>query len=100
MADDTSNVAKLAALQNSDDKLIEELAGLSALDYAKRRKEAAEQLGVGVTALDKVVAKKHRELGSDADEEKGQGRAVKVTDVVPWIEPVDGSTLAGAWWRL
>lgn len=96
MADDTSNVAKLAALQNSDDKLIEELAGLSALDYAKRRKEAAEQLGVGVTALDKVVAKKHRELGSVADEEKGQGRAVKVTDVVPWSEPVDGSTLAGA----
>jgi hypothetical protein len=36
LANDTSNVFKLAALQDSDTELIEELAGLSALDYARR----------------------------------------------------------------
>ena len=37
MTNDTSNVFRLAALQDSDTELIEELAGLSALDYARRR---------------------------------------------------------------
>jgi hypothetical protein len=96
MADDTSNVAKLAALQDTDGELIQELAGLSTLDYDRRRKEAAEQLGVGVAALDKAVAKQRKRSGTDTDEEKGQGRAVKVIDVAPWNEPVDGNTLAGA----
>ena len=40
----------------SDDELIAELAALPRLDFAKRRKEAAEQIGVGVTELDKIVA--------------------------------------------
>ena len=55
MTSDTSNVFKLAALQDSDTELIEELAGLSTLDYDRRRKEAAKELNVGVAALDKVV---------------------------------------------
>ena len=46
MANDSSNIAKLAALQDSDSELIAELAGLSPLDYDRRRKEAAEELSV------------------------------------------------------
>jgi len=44
MTNDTSNVFRLAALQDSDTELIEELAGLSALDYARRRKEMQKNL--------------------------------------------------------
>jgi hypothetical protein len=38
-----------------DDALIDELAGLSEVAYAKRRKQAADQLGIGVTKLDRAV---------------------------------------------
>jgi putative DNA primase/helicase len=68
MTNDTSNVFKLAALQDSDAELIEELAGLSALDYDRRRKEAAKELNVGVAALDKAVAKERKRLGLDEDQ--------------------------------
>ena len=68
MTNDTSNVFKLAALQDSDTELIEELAGLSTLDYDRRRKEAAKELSVGVAALDKVVAKERKRLGLDEEQ--------------------------------
>jgi putative DNA primase/helicase len=68
MTNDTSNVFKLAALQDSDAELIEELAGLSTLDYDRRRKEAAKELSVGVAALDKVVAKERKRLGFDEEQ--------------------------------
>ena len=68
MTNDTSNVFKLAALQDSDAELIEELAGLSTLDYDRRRKEAAKELNVGVAALDKVVAKERKRLGLDEEQ--------------------------------
>ena len=70
MANDTSNVLKLAALQDSDAELIEELASLSTLDYDRRRKEAAKELGVGVAALDKVVAKERKRLGLDVQSQR------------------------------
>ena len=66
MADD--NIAKLAALQDSDSELIAELAGLSPLDYDRRRKEAAEELSVRVGALDDEVAKQRKKLGLDEDQ--------------------------------
>src|SRR6516225_3617768 len=68
MTSDTSNVFKLAALQDSDAELIEELAGLSTLDYDRRRKEAAKELSVGVAALDKVVTKERKRLGLDEEQ--------------------------------
>jgi hypothetical protein len=39
----------------ADEALIAELATLSGLDYAKRRKSAAKQLGITVSELDKFV---------------------------------------------
>ncbi len=39
----------------SDDGKIIDLAGLTPLEYEKRRREAAKKLGVRTTALDKTV---------------------------------------------
>jgi hypothetical protein len=52
-------------------------------------------LKVRAFVLDREVAKKRRALGLDSDkDDDGQGRAVKITDVVPWPEPVDGDRIA------
>ena len=45
---------------SSDDKLIEELAGLEPLAYEKRRGGAAKELGVRATELDKFVRAKRK----------------------------------------
>jgi Protein of unknown function (DUF3631) len=80
---------------------IERLAALDPINYDVARVEAAKRLGVRATVLDRVVGKKRRELGLDTDkDDDGQGRAVKIADILPWHEPVDGdqivTTLAAA----
>jgi hypothetical protein len=50
----------------SDERAIAELAGLSRLQYAKRRKDAAEAIGIGVGELDRIVA---AERGDASDKE-------------------------------
>ena len=47
--------AETATTTAADEELIAKLAALSRLDYAKRRKGAAEQIGIPVTELDKIV---------------------------------------------
>ena len=42
--------------ETTDENLIAELAALSKLQYAKRRKKAAKRLGIGAGELDKLVA--------------------------------------------
>jgi len=88
MTNDTSNVFKLAALQDSDAELIEELAGLSTLDYDRRRKEAAKELSVGVAALDKVVAKERKRLGFDEEQSSPPFPSVE-----PAMHPVQAAGL-------
>jgi len=64
---------------------IERLAALDLLVYEATRAEEAKRLGLRAHVLDRVVAKKRRELGleSDNDDDNGQGRAVKIVDVLP-----------------
>jgi putative DNA primase/helicase len=50
---------------DSDEKKIIALAELSELAYQRRRDEAAAELGIRVTVLDKVVAKKRMEMETD-----------------------------------
>ena len=74
----------------SDDDLIAELAALGRLDYAKRRKGAAKQLGIGLTDLDKIVA-----------EARGEGEEPTPAlyehwNVDRWNESVDGGALLEA----
>jgi uncharacterized protein DUF3631 len=74
---------------------IEQLAALDPINYDVARTEAAKRLGVRATVLDREVTKKRRELGLDTDKEDvGQGRAVKIEDLLPWHEPIDGDRIA------
>jgi putative DNA primase/helicase len=70
-----------------DEVLIRELAALSRLDYAKRRAETAEQIGIGVTELDKIVAEARGE-SSPATPERWA--------VEPWPEAVATADLLQA----
>jgi 5S rRNA maturation endonuclease (ribonuclease M5) len=78
--------------ESSDKEFIDELAELTPLEYAKRRKGAAEQIGISVGELDKIVSKARREV--DDDGEDGRGRPVKISDPLPWTEPVTGNEIA------
>ena len=86
---DTSN--------NDIDKIteVERLAGLDVLDYEATRVDAAQRLGVRASVLDREITRVRRKLGLDvSDDDNGQGRAVKFTDVWAWPEVVDGDFLA------
>ena len=48
---------------------IDRLARLETLEYQRCRKDAAKQLGIGVTGLDKAVRERQRTLGKKADGE-------------------------------
>jgi putative DNA primase/helicase len=63
----------------TDDELIAELATLARLAYAKRRKDAAERIGITRAELDKIVA----EARSDPPSEEPAHWQVE-----PWPEPV------------
>jgi putative DNA primase/helicase len=60
-----------------DEALISELAALSKLDYGKRRKSAAEEIGIAVSILDSIVA-----------EARGEPKPDEEWAVEPWPEPV------------
>jgi putative DNA primase/helicase len=80
---------------------LERLAALDPIGYEAVRIEAAKQLGFRASILDREVATTRRVLGLEINSgEDGQGRPVKIVDVLPWHEPVDGdfiaSTLAAA----
>ena len=68
-----------------DEMLIAELAALPRLAYAKRRKDAAKTLGIGLSELDKVVAEAR---GSTRDEQQPEHWHVQ-----RWSEPVSTGDL-------
>ena len=70
------------------DAEIKRLAQLSPVQYERERKEAAERLNIRAPILDRLVKAER------PDDDKGQGRAVTIDDVPPWVEPVDGNHLA------
>jgi len=66
------------------EELIAELAALPKLQYARRRKEAAKQIGITVGDLDKIVAEARGEIPAVTPER---------WFVVPWDTPVDTAEL-------
>jgi putative DNA primase/helicase len=66
---------------------IAELAKLSPIEFDRRRKAAAEQLGVRLTALEDEVKLARKGINA------GQGRKVEAQEVEPWDKPVDGAEL-------
>ena len=74
---------------------IESLAALDPINYEVARAKAAKRLDMRTHILDGAVAKKRRELGLETGKvDDGQGRAVKIADVLPWDEPVTGDQIA------
>lgn len=73
-----------------DDSLIVELAALTQLEYAKRRRDAAKRLGVDAPLLDQLVKTARRTLETGAAD---SSPLYDWWDVAPWDEPVDGSAL-------
>ncbi len=76
-------------LEETEKTLLNELAGLSPVEYDRRREAAADKLGVRVTALDREVDLRRPRH----DDAKGQGRALQLLEPEPWPEPVDGAEL-------
>jgi hypothetical protein len=69
-----------------DEEAITELAALAPLDYAKRRKGAAEAIGIGVGELDAIVAKARGEAS-------GASRLPSRWEIERWDEAVDAAAL-------
>src|SRR5262245_613338 len=86
------NTDKASGRRASDERLIAELAGLSKLQYAKRRKDAAETIGIGVGELDKIVAEAR---GDDKDKEPAPA-LYEHWNVEAASEPVVGGILLRA----
>ena len=71
---------------------LERLAKLSAVDYERQRKLAAEKLGFRTSMLDILVRAKRTELGLDEGKDL-QGSAVSFPEPEPWPDPVAGDVL-------
>ena len=78
----------IAAATAEDEALLAELAALSPLDYAKRRKRAATRLGISVSDLDRFVAGERAEKKIDETE-----MLYDHWQVLPWDEAVEGKSL-------
>jgi putative DNA primase/helicase len=98
MDDIAENSPSCNAADNPIDRVveIERLAALDPIDYEVARPEAAERLGMRVAILDNEVKKKRRALGLEESDDPGQGRAVKIQDVPPWHDPIEGDHVASA----
>jgi hypothetical protein len=88
-ADEKPDPAKKAAAEADEQKLIGELARLSALEYDKRRERVARDLGVRKSSLDKEVEGRRAELAAEVEPTPLYPHWV----VEPWPEAVDGDAL-------
>jgi hypothetical protein len=91
-ADEKPDPAKKAAADADEQKLIDELARLSALEYDKRRERVARDLGVRKSSLDEEVKGRRAELAAEAEPPPLYPHWV----VEPWPEAVDGDALIRA----
>lgn len=71
--------------ESSPERRIEALAKLSAFEYEKQRKAAAEALGVRATVLDTEVAKRRERAGGGDEAQLG------IPNIEPVAEPVVGA---------
>jgi hypothetical protein len=76
---------------NEDDEAIVRLAALSPLEYERQRKAAAEKLQCRESVLDKLVNAER--LLSRPPTDNLQGTAVKLPEIEPWPEPVNGAAV-------
>jgi putative DNA primase/helicase len=81
--------AAKAKAADAEQRLIDELARLSAEDYDRRRNEAADSLGIRRGTLDNARDRRRAEI----DAERGPPPLFGHWVVEPWPDPVDGDAL-------
>jgi putative DNA primase/helicase len=79
--------------ENTDEETLQRLAALSTLEYERVREAEAEKLGCRVAILDHLLRAKRLLMRPPSDGEALQGTAVKLADVEPWPEPVNGAEI-------
>jgi putative DNA primase/helicase len=82
--------------KESDSDTFARLAALEKEDYERVREAEARNLGFRVGVLDELVQDKRPRASSGGRGENLQGVAVKLVDVEPWPEPVDGAEVLDA----
>jgi putative DNA primase/helicase len=86
-ADKKNSGAKKSNGDAKVDAEIARLAALSPVEYEQQRKDAAEQLGMRASILDKLVRAER------PDDDNKQGGAIDLPEPEPWPEPVNGALL-------
>ena len=82
--------------ENNEDATIARLAALSRIEYDRIRKQEAKKLKCRKTTLDSLVDAKRLLMRPQSDGDNLQGTAVKLADVEPWPEPVNGDEVLDA----
>jgi putative DNA primase/helicase len=68
---------------------VAELAGLTYVQYERKRKDAAAALGLRPAVLDALVKAARKANGGD----RGQGEPISYPEIEPWPDPVDAAAL-------
>jgi 5S rRNA maturation endonuclease (ribonuclease M5) len=79
--------------ENNEAATIARLAALSLIEYDRIRKAEADKLGCRESTLDSLVQAKRLLMRPSSDGESLQGTSVKLADVEPWPDPVDGAEI-------
>jgi 5S rRNA maturation endonuclease (ribonuclease M5) len=80
----------------SDEETIARLAGLPLLEYDRICKDEAKKLGCRESTLESLVKAKRLLMRPTSDGDNLQGTAVKLADVEPWPEAVNGAEILDA----
>jgi len=90
-AEKPNEISGETSIGGDDDATITRLAALPLMEYERVRKSEADKLGMRAAMLDRVVARLQ-----PRDTIGLQGTPVKLTDVDPWHEPLNGAVVLDA----
>jgi hypothetical protein len=93
---ETVREACQATEPNDEDATIARLAALSLIEYERCREAKAEKLGCRKSILDFLVNAKRLLTRPPGEGDNLQGTAVRLVDVEPWPEPVNGAEVLDA----
>jgi len=89
--------ASASPVNDADEETLGRLVALTTLEYERVREAEAEKLGCRVAILDRLVTAKQLLMRPPVEgDDSLQGVAVRLADVEPWPEPVDGAEILDA----
>jgi hypothetical protein len=80
----------------SEDEAIRRLAEMPLLEYERVRRDEAKKLNCRPSILDSLIHAKQLLMRPPSETDNLQGTAVKLADVEPWPEPVNGAEILDA----